>query len=87
MIKTQTTCSYTDIFYFAKEHFGIGWNDCCDMFHRSEILRQEGIVLYLRDIKYELESSRLQTNRKAYEVLRDFLEANALDEVLVLYDN
>jgi hypothetical protein len=40
MIKTRTIheCSFTDIFEFAKEKYGIEWNPANDLFFRTGVL-------------------------------------------------
>lgn len=32
------TIPFDDIFYYAKEHYGISWNDANDLFFRNEIM-------------------------------------------------
>lgn len=37
--RTITECGYDDIFRFAEERYGIGWNDANDLFFRGGVLR------------------------------------------------
>lgn len=37
--RTITECGYDDIFRFAEERYGIGWNDANDLFFRGRVLR------------------------------------------------
>jgi len=37
--RTINECSFSDIFDFAKEKFGIEWNDANDLFFKTGVLR------------------------------------------------
>ncbi len=35
---TKNEADFDELFRFAEKRFGIGWNDCCSLFHRSNVL-------------------------------------------------
>jgi len=93
-MRTQNIVDFSEIFRFADNRFGIDWNTCCDIFHRTEILAYPGSTeLYLFDMKYDLKQGfshcgdKKDQFKQAYEVLIAFMEKENVDEMLVLCRN
>ena len=42
-IKRTNTVGFVEVFRFAEKKYGISWNDCCELFHRNEVLTYKGI--------------------------------------------
>ena len=81
-----------EIFHHAKTEFGVDWNRCCDIFHRTEFMNQERKPTDF--VLSELEEN-LQRNHPfwqnpdvqlAAQVIISFMKKNGVTEMRVNYD-
>lgn len=97
-MKKTTVVETTEIMHFAEENLGLGWNQCHDIFYQghetlyspessSKSIELEEICSYLdfiksKDnvVKYKPRPNEIQT----YEILKSFMLANNITEMLVL---
>lgn len=96
MPRKQTTVKFDEIFNYAEKEFNIGWNKCCDIFHRGEILRtpeSPNLNIYKEDIvsnlKYDEEHSESkyvysEDQKLGYKVLISFMKKHNLEEMYVI---
>lgn len=85
---TTQYCSFSDVFHFAEKVFKVSWNDCCDLFHREQILNYKGYnFLELEEVEAGIEYSEQPKHKKAHEILTAFMKTHALDKILVLGDS
>lgn len=90
----KTTYNEADLgefFKFAEDKFGVSWNECCDMFHRSEILNYHGVTDFeLEELEGDLadpdwpygdnEDGDNVKYEKANEILIAFAKENKVTE-------
>jgi hypothetical protein len=91
---TRNEADFSELFRFAEEKFGIGWNDCCDLFHRSEFIRWRNITeLYLDDLEehknVEITSDRSNLDTKydwASKIAYEFMLHHDVKECTIISD-
>lgn len=86
----KNEAGFSELFDFAKERFGILWNPCCDMFHRTELLN------YGRDTDFELGQLKEDLDpqnkyaikdpkrRKGVEVVIAFMQSHGVDSITIV---
>tara|TARA_R110000868_G_scaffold372982_4_gene636857 strand:+ start:1589 stop:1948 length:360 start_codon:yes stop_codon:yes gene_type:complete len=87
MPKSQTTVSYTEIFYYAEEKHGIFWNPCNDLFFI------DGCINYRGTTKFYPLDMLPDAPEYVYDLGNDVLRENIMkfttsnDEILELIKN
>lgn len=90
-IRKRNVVDFPDIFHYAKEKFGVSWNEANDIFFRQEVLRYKGsndLELWEMD-EHDLPEEYDPTDTKpgrAWFILRQFMLDNKLKKLLVIND-
>lgn len=85
-IKQITVACYSDVFDFANEKFKIHWNECCDLFHRSEYFSYRGNTeFYLEEVEGDFNDPETfyDKRRKQNEIMLAFMKENKLDKITI----
>jgi len=82
---TRTEVEINDIFEFAKEKYGYGWNNCGELF-RNVLPFVGHRTFYLEDLKGDVNDKNYVDFKRAYEILISFMETNKLDEMYYVGD-
>lgn len=62
---------FDEVFYFADKHFNIGWNDCSDLFHGSEMFKYESTSeIYMSDVKHNFTYNNEREKLNGEELLQ-----------------
>lgn len=89
MIKKQNTVNFSDIFVFAEEKFGVGWNSANDLFFNTILEYKRSNKFWAPDIKGMLQDDEFpleEDYRKAYDIMLAFMENHNVKQLLVLND-
>ena len=90
-IETKQIIDFSDLFSEAEKRLGWGWNKCCDIFHRKEIIcspeNPNSRTMYLDDEKYyEKKAKEGDETAMAYKLIHDIMKENNLEEVIINTD-
>ncbi len=101
-MKTLTVVDFSDIFNFATKHYGIGWNECNDVFFGNSLEYGKHTTAYPSDwpeyidLKIELkdkasdytkeEVEQMSDVDKSYVILSAYFESLNISESEVLVD-
>lgn len=86
---TRNEADFDELFYYAKEHFGLEWNPCDTIFFREDIIPYKGYKDFeLNDLWAEFSDNgerhyRSPERLKAYEILIHFMKSNNVEELRV----
>ena len=102
MIKQNNSVSFSEIFNFASERFGVGWNPANDLFFGSEVLRYKGYDEFNLNEIMEFTSfyndgrevrdftddeiKEMGDTDKANFIIGRFMIENNIDKLLILND-
>jgi hypothetical protein len=78
---------FSDIFSYAEDKFGIGWNPCNDMFFNHSLDYKSYNEYYqgqpLEYIKEGVEFDDLEFHEKGYYIINQFMIDNNLDDIFI----
>lgn len=86
-MKKQNTVSFSDIFNYTTEHFGMHWNKCNDVFF-DKLFKFRGYSnIELDQMKWDLENGTLtEDDIIARKSIVKFMEKNKVKKMVVLGD-
>ena len=71
---------FDEVFYFADKHFNIGWNNCCDLFHGSQVFDYDSITqIYLSDVKHNFTYGKEIDKLNGEELLQHMINFRGTD--------
>lgn len=88
-IKKENILDFSDLFEEAKKRLGWSWNECCDIFHREEIIcspeNRSFRDMYLDDTEYyETKAKEGDKIAMGYKLIHDIMRENNLDKLKII---
>jgi hypothetical protein len=88
-VVTRNEIDTSELFAYAEKNFGLDWNTCCDVFHRSQFLGEGFTDLYLSELEEYLERYKdcecLPNYNKAVEITIACMKEHKVTEMRYIY--
>ena len=85
-IKQITVAPFSDVFFWAERKKLASWNECCDIFHRTEFFNYRGNTPFeLSELEYvsEDEDEDYCVSPKARDIMIAWMKENNLKEITI----
>lgn len=85
----RNEANFADLFRFAKEHHGLEWNPCNDLFFHTVLEYKRHNDFELADLEAQLKDTKYPYDaktRKAVEIVVSFMKANKVKELRIMND-